>query len=371
MEWLVFHLECVVEISLDKSTGMAKSIAVWLSSVIGKDRAILAVIVSCAALTYGGISLFVVVFAIYPLALNLFREANISRKILPGVIALGALTFTMTAIPGTPQIQNLIPMEHFHTPPTAAPIMGISAALTMFILGYLYPKHRAEKLAAKGEVFVEPVGEHESEKSEKLPSPLVSALPMIFVIVAFNAFGLPIIPALLGAILIILATNYIKYKDFIKAINAGAGGSLIAIMNTSAAVGFGSVVQAVPAFGALADMLFNIPGSPLISVSVAVTLLAGATGSASGGMGIALSALGEQYYQLAIQTGISPEAFHRVASIASGGLDTLPHNGAVLTVFAITGMTHKDSYREVGMVACVIPIVALAVAILLGSLGIY
>ncbi|MCL2852481.1 MAG: GntP family permease [Defluviitaleaceae bacterium] len=352
-------------------TGMAKSIAIKLSSLIGKERAILAVIVSCAVLTYGGISLFVVVFAIYPLALNLFREANISRKIMPATIAVGAFTFTMTALPGTPQIQNLIPMDHFNTTAMAAPIMGIVAAIIIAVLAYQYLIYRQKQLTAAGEVFVEPAEKQDSGENENLPNPYLSLIPLITVIVTFNAFNFHIITALVLAILIILVMNTSKHKEFIKSINAGATGSLIAIMNTSAAVGFGAVVQSVPAFDDLAYMLFNIPGTPLISCAIAVTALAGATGSASGGMGIALAALGEQYYQMAIQTGISPEAFHRVSSLASGGLDTLPHNGAVLTVFAITGMTHKESYKDIFMAAVIVPVIAIAVVIALASFGIY
>jgi H+/gluconate symporter-like permease len=146
---------------------------------------------------------------------------------------------------------------------------------------------------------------------------------------------------------------------------------MTAIINTSAAVGFGAVVRAVPGFQSLTDLVMGIKGSPLISEAVAVNLLAGATGSASGGMGIALAALGEKYYQLALETGISPEAFHRVASLASGGLDTLPHNGAVLTLLAITGLTHKDSYIDIAVTSLVLPILSSIPAIILASLGIY
>jgi len=361
-------------------TGMAKSIAIKLSSLIGKERAILAVIVSCAVLTYGGISLFVVVFAVYPLALNLFREANISRKILPAVIAVGAFTFTMTAVPGTPQIQNIIPTQFFHTDAMAAPIMGIVASIIIVVLSYLYLIHRQKQMAAAGEVFIEPAEKQETTSGEKLPSPLLSIVPLITVILTFNLLtrivegmtaARAIIPALALAIVLILLFSLSKRKEFVKSINAGATGSLIAIMNTSAAVGFGAVVQNMDAFQGLADIMFNIPGTPLISCAIAVTALAGVTGSASGGMAIALQALGEQFYQLAHQTGISPEAFHRVAAIASGGLDTLPHNGAVLTVFAITGMTHKESYKDIFLAAVLVPIIALAVVIGLASLGIY
>jgi len=317
---------------------------------------------------------------VYPLALNLFREANISRKILPAVIAVGAFTFTMTAVPGTPQIQNIIPTQFFHTDAMAAPIMGIVASIIIVVLSYLYLIHRQKQMAAAGEVFIEPAEKQETTSGEKLPSPLLSIVPLITVILTFNLLtrivegmtaARAIIPALALAIVLILLFSLSKRKEFVKSINAGATGSLIAIMNTSAAVGFGAVVQNMDAFQGLADIMFNIPGTPLISCAIAVTALAGVTGSASGGMAIALQALGEQFYQLAHQTGISPEAFHRVAAIASGGLDTLPHNGAVLTVFAITGMTHKESYKDIFLAAVLVPIIALAVVIGLASLGIY
>ncbi len=354
-------------------TGAARSIAHWLTKIIGAKRAILGVILGCAVLTYGGISLFVVVFAMYPLALALFREANISRKLIPGCIALGSFTFTMTAVPGTPQIQNLIPMEYFHTTPTAAPIMGIVAALFMFILGYLYLSWREKKLRANGEVFTEPKVKNEEMvlSDEELPNPFLSILPLVSVIVTLNVLKWDIIVALLSGIVLTMILNYKQYKGFTKSINNGASGSIIAIINTSAAVGFGSVVKAVPGFQTLTDAVLNIKGSPLISEAVAVNLLAGATGSASGGMGIALAALGEKYYQIALERGISPEAFHRIASLASGGLDTLPHNGAVLTLLAVTGMTHKESYIDICVTSLILPVLSSIPAIILASFGIY
>jgi H+/gluconate symporter-like permease len=145
----------------------------------------------------------------------------------------------------------------------------------------------------------------------------------------------------------------------------------LAIINTSAAVGFGAVVRAVPGFATLKDFVLGIEGNPLIAESVAVNILAGATGSASGGMGIALEALGANFVALSESSGIPLEAFHRVASISSGGLDTLPHNGAVLTLLAVTAMTHKDSYIDIFMVATLIPIASVIVAIIMASFGIY
>lgn len=356
---------------LMEDTGMARSVAVAMTRLIGTKRAILGVFISAAVLTYGGVSLFVVVFAVYPLALTLFKEANIPRRLIPGTVALGAFTFTMTAIPGTPQIQNLIPMEYFHTTATAAPIMGIVAALIMGGGGYFYLRWREKKLKANGEVYTEPKDNKIVNTEGDTPLFWLSLLPLLTVLVTLNILKWDIILALIAGIALILLLNIHKFKGFVKAINEGAIGSMTAIINTSAAVGFGSVVRAVPGFERLTEVLMGIKGNPLISEAIAVNVLAGATGSASGGMGIALEALGSKYYEIAQTSGIDPEQFHRIASLASGGLDTLPHNGAVLTLFAITGMTHKDSYLDIFVVAVLIPVISVIVAILLASIGIY
>ncbi|MEI3604169.1 GntP family permease [Pseudogracilibacillus sp. SE30717A] len=356
---------------LMEDTGMARSVAVAMTRLIGTKRAILGVFISAAVLTYGGVSLFVVVFAVYPLALTLFKEADIPRRLIPGTVALGAFTFTMTAIPGTPQIQNLIPMEYFHTTATAAPIMGIVAGLIMGGGGYYYLRWREKKLKANGEVYTEPKDSKIVNVEGSAPSFLLSLLPLLTVLVTLNLLKWDIILSLIAGIVLILLLNIHKFKRFVKAINEGAIGSMTAIINTSAAVGFGSVVKAVPGFEKLTEMLMGIKGNPLISEAIAVNVLAGSTGSASGGMGIALEALGSKYYEIAQSSGIDPEQFHRIASLASGGLDTLPHNGAVLTLFAITGMTHKDSYLDIFIVAVLIPIISVVVAILLASIGIY
>ncbi len=354
-------------------TGSARSIAVLLTNIFGPKRAILGVIIGCAVLTYGGISLFVVVFAMYPLALALFREANISRKLIPGSIALGSFTFTMTALPGTPQIQNLIPIEYFNTPPTAAPVMGLTAAVFMFSLGYTYLLWRQKKLTVRGEIFTEPEAKITGKQAEvkDLPNPFISLLPLFSVIITLNLLKWDIITSLISGIILTMILNFKKYKGFTKTFSDGATGSVMAVINTSAAVGFGTVVKAVPGFQTLTELVMGIKGSPLISEAVAVNILSGATGSASGGMGIALEALGSQYSQMAAESGINPEALHRIASLASGGLDTLPHNGAVITLLIITGLSHKDSYLEIFITSMLLPVLSSIPAIILASFGIY
>ncbi|HBH13420.1 MAG TPA: transporter [Clostridiales bacterium] len=366
----VFMLGAVFGKVMDDS-GAAKAVAHGVTNLIGSKFAILAVVLACAVLTYGGISLFVVVFAIYPLALALFREANITRKLIPGAIALGAFTFTMTAMPGTPQIQNLIPIQYFGTTPTAAPIMGIVGAIIMLGGGMAWLTYREKKYAAAGVQFVELENKGVEVDVASLPNAWLSAVPLVAVIATLNLFKLNIIVALLIGIILAIVLNFKRLPELVKTMNAGAAGSVIAIINTSAAVGFGTVVRAVPGFQTLTDLVLGIKGNPLISEAVAVNILAGATGSASGGMGIALAALGEKYVELSASSGIPLEAFHRIASLSSGGLDTLPHNGAVLTLLAVTLMTHKDSYKDIFMVATLIPVIAVIAGIILASIGLY
>ncbi len=354
-------------------TGGAKAIAVFLTKKIGKQRAILAVLIGCVVLGYGGVSVFVIAFAMYPLALAVFREANITRKLIPGTLACGMFTIAMTSMPGTPQIQNLIPMQYFGTDAMAAPILGLIATLIMGVGGYWYLMRRAKYYAAKGEFFTEPTGAAAVAAIDEsnLPNPWLSLIPLLVVVVVLNVFKQHIVTSLVSGVVLAIILNLPRLKGkVVKVINDGASNSVLAIINTSAAVGFGAVVKAVPGFAILTDAVLAINVTPLISLAIAVTLMAGATGSASGGMGIALEALGAKYMEIAASTGISPAAFHRVASVASGGLDSLPHNGAIITVLSICGMTHKDSYWEMCVTTVLIPVIATVVISLIGAMGI-
>ena len=356
-------------------TGAAESIAHFLAKKIGYKRAIIAVVVICGVLTYGGVSLFVVVFVMYPMGLALFREANLPRKMLPGSIALGAFAFTMTAFPGTPQLTNVIPATYFGTGPMRAPVIGIICGVLMFILGILWLQYRTKKLQAAGEVFDEPEGETTAGVSnpEDLPKWYLAIIPPLLIIILFNAVKLNIVVALLVGVLagIIIFIRRLKtFGNVIKTLNDGASGSMLAILNTAAGVGFGGVIKAVPGFEQLKTLVTGIDASPLISEAIAINVLAGATGSSSGGVSIVLEALGPQFIELAKQSGIALEVFSRVASISAGGLDTLPQCGAVLTVLAVTKLTHKDSYIDIFMCCTIIPISATILAIILGTLGV-
>jgi len=373
---------------LMEDTGLAKGIAHAIMKSLGKERAILAVVLAGACLTYGGVSLFVVVFAVYPFASALFKQADIPKRLLPATIALGAFTATMDCLPGTPQIQNLIPTNFFGTNIYAAPILGLIGGIAIFSLGILWLEHRRKTAFVAGEGYgPHTLNEPELKEDIHLPSWQLSVLPLLTVLVVnyvmtqvfvwdpnmlapFQAMKLPLtapavknvisiwalIIALISGILLAVALGYKNLGNgaLAKSLNAGAIGSLLAIMNTASEVGYGNVIASLTGFKSISAVLMGIKvgGSPLVSEAITVNVLAGVTGSASGGMSIALDLMAKDWIAWANTIGMSPEILHRVASMASGGMDTLPHNGAVITLLAVCGMTHKDSYGDIFVLTC-------------------
>jgi len=379
----------VIELS-----GFSRSIVASVIRVVGAKRAMLSIVLVCAVLTYGGVSLFVVVFAVYPFAAEMFRQGDIPKRLIPGTIALGAFSFTMDSLPGTPQIQNIIPTTFFHTTSWAAPWLGTAGALFITFVGMAYLESRRRAAARAGHGYdhglSKLVNEPETMEGGKLAHPLIALSPLVLVgvmnllftrwiptwygkVVTVALPGLPkpltveadkltaiwaVEAALLIGIIVVLVFGFRAVKGrFADGSKAAVSGALLAAMNTASEYGFGGVIAALPGFLVLADGLRAIP-NPLVNEAVTVSTLAGITGSASGGMSIALAAMADQFVQAAQATGIPMEVLHRVAAMASGGMDTLPHNGAVITLLAVTGLTHREAYRDV---FCVTIIKTLAV----------
>lgn len=379
-------------------SGAASSIAHWFMRILGPKHAILTVVLACGALTYGGVSLFVVAFAIYPIAKVMFYKAGIPKRIIPGAIALGAFTFTMTALPGTPAIQNAIPIPYYQTNVFAAPGLGIVGALVMFLFGWLWLASRANKAIARGEGYGNHNDDVEHENVEEHDAmPVFLAFTPLILVIALNALLTYVIfpnadlsavtakfPSLVPAKniglwsiiisliisclwLIVIAWN--RWKSLADTINKGSLGSMLPAFNTASEVGYGAVIASLAGFAVLKDFVLGVaPGNPLISEAVAMSALAGITGSSSGGLSIALQTLGADYLRLAVEHGISPELLHRVAVIAAGGFDTLPHCGAVITLLSICGLNHRQSYMNIAMVTIAGPVLAVATVILLGTM---
>lgn len=393
---------------LMESTGYALALANAITEKLGAPRALLAVVLACALLTYGGVSLFVVAFMMFPIGKSLFERAHISNNLLPGAIALGAFTFTMTALPGTPSVQNSIPSPFFGTDAFAAPGLGIIGSLLMASLGIWWltrqskrPEHRIQAATT----------DSTPPALTDAPPPLVTsvtpairfttALFPILLMAGTNllmakwwfpgwqpeflknaGYGLSsltsvaglwaIISALSFGVLYLYAVQVLRSRTFTQAndaLNEGAKGSMLPILNTASEVGYGSVIAGLSGFFLIREFVLSIaPGNPLVSEAVAVNVLAGITGSASGGMSIALQTLGADYLARAVELGISPELLHRIAVMASGCMDTLPHNGAVITLLGICQLTHRQAYSHVAMVTLVFPLLTLGVVLMLATI---
>ena len=387
----------VIELS-----GFSKSIVSSIIRLVGRDRAMLSIVLVCAVLTYGGVSLFVVVFAVYPFAAEMFKQSNIPKRLIPGTIALGAFTFTMDALPGTPQIQNIIPTTFFNTTTWAAPWLGVIGSIFILICGMAYLSWRRKQAFAAGEGYgTGHINEPELFEKERLPHPLLAITPLILVGI-LNKYFTVAIPAYFGSsftvaivahpltvdvsklvaiwaveaallvgILVVMAFAYKQVLEkFAEGSKAAIAGALLASMNTASEYGFGGIIAALPGFAVVSDALKSIP-NPLVNEAIAVTVLAGITGSASGGMSIALATMSDLFIQAANAANIPLEVLHRVASMASGGMDTLPHNGAVITLLAVTGLTHKTSYRDIFIVTLIKSLAVFVVISVYYVFGIY
>ena len=371
---------------LIEMSGFAQSIVSAAIRTIGRDRAILSIAIVGALLTYGGVSLFVCVFALYPFAVEMFRSLDIPKRLIPATIIFGTATFTMDALPGTPQIQNIIPTSFFNTTTYAAPTLGIIGAIFIFAAGLTFLNWRRKTLQAQGEGYgIGHTNEPEQVAPASLPNPILSICPLLLVGVVnlffthflptlfpavvevqLNSISKPVIQKLssvkgiwsveialvVGILFVVIAAFPTLKAKFAEGSKAAVGGALLATMNTASEYGFGSVIAALPGFVVIRDSLSAIP-NPLLNEAITVNVLAGITGSASGGMSIALAAMSEQFIAAANAAGIPLEVLHRVASMASGGMDTLPHNGVIITILAICGLTHRQSYPDIFAITCI------------------
>ena len=405
---------------LMEDSGSVSAIAQFMSERLGPARAILTVVLAGALVTYGGVSLFVAFFVLVPMAQALFRTAGLPNRLIPATIALGTSTFTMSALPGTPAIQNAIPIPFFGTTPLAAPGLGIIASAIMLAFG-LWWLGRAAAAHRNGEGYAQAVSAaldqavedetvrqrattahefdprevHHGHPSRAAPPISLAALPLLVVVVVNVLMTLVILPrldvsflakeefgatslsavagiwsvvtALIAAIVTVVVMNWRRLPGLRETVDSGANASVLPVLSVASLVGFGAVVAAVPAFAIVRNWVLSIEGGPLVSLAVATNLLAALTGSASGGLTIALEALGGTYMRLAAEHGLDPALLHRIAVLSAGTLDSLPQNGAVVTLLAVCGSTHRESYFDIVMAAIVGPIVALAAVIALGS----
>ena len=400
------------------------SIARGLTERLGAQRTMLAVVLASAIVTYGGVSVFVAFFVLVPMADQMFQAANLPRRLMPAAIGLGAFTFTMSVMPGTPSVNNAIPMPYFGTTTFAAPGLSLlaSAVILAFGLWWLGRAEAAARQAGEGYKAREghggawgggpavdektrvqatvaghfdPAELTSSKPSDSEPPFLLAGLPLAVVIVVNFLLSLVILPRLdfsflaearwggttIGAVagiwsvavalaagcLTVVLVNYRRLPALRATLDAGANASVLPILTVASLVGFGAVVAALPAFTMVRDAVLSIQGGPLITLTVAMNALAALTGTASGGMAIALNALGDNFMTLAKEYHVNPELMHRITTLSAGTLDALPHNGTVLMLLGISGLTHRESYLDMVMTVIVSCILALVAVLILGS----
>jgi H+/gluconate symporter-like permease len=407
---------------LMEDSGSVSAIADFMTKQLGRRRAILAVVLAGALVTYGGVSLFVAMFVLAPMAQELFRSAGVPRRLIPAAIILGTSTFTMSALPGSPSIPNAIPMPYFGTTLFAAPGLGIIAAVVMFAFGMWWLNREEARGRSIGEGFGEgsPASADQLASDEKLreratmarefdpaeltrgrstanpPSVAVAVLPLVLVVLVNLAMSLVVLPrldasflseerwggtslsgvagvwaivtALTCSIGAAIAINYRRLPTLRETMDAGANAAVLPCVTVASMVGFGAVIAALPAFGAVRDWVLGIGGGPLVSLAVATNVLAALTGSASGGLTIALDALADTYLARASAAGLDPGLLHRVAVIGAGTLDILPHSGAVVTLLGICGSNHSEGYRDLAIAGIASAALSLVAVMVLGTM---
>ena len=379
-DWFLMFLLGAIFGEVMGASGAAASVAHWIVEKIGIRHAVAAVVLACAVLTYGGVSVFIVAFSVYSLAVSLFREANLPRRFIPAALCFGSVTFTMTSA-GSPEIQNLIPMQYLGTTAYAGWQVSLVVAILMAALGFVWLQYMVRRAVARGESFEGRDTDDAIKEGRVLPNPLLCLLPLVVVLGMFMVFQYPrqlgplsailpaqsldkwaLVVALGSGTLVALLVGFASRARMPGAFSRGATGAVVAITNTCAVVGFGAVAQLSPAFQQALEAVQNLPGNPLIGAAIAVTVIAGLTGSASGGQSIALPLIAPHY----LGAGADPSELHRTVAIASGALDSLPHNGYVVTTIrAVCGETHKDAYNAVGALTVIVPGIGLVVALAL------
>lgn len=375
---------------LMSDTGCANAIADFFIRIFGEKSVVLVISVTTALLVYGGVTAMVVAFTVFPLGVSLCRKANITKKLLPAFIQLGQATFALTALPGTPQLNNIIPTVYLGTTSTAAPVLGLIATAIMFGLGYWYLTAEVKKSRARGEGFDEASlrpGSVSELSGDQLPGTLAAFMPIILLIalymtferVSFGGYSLksanayaPVCTAMIAAIIYLLVLGAVrKQKDaVIDSVKRGASEWIGPLLGFSIVVGFGRVIANTAGYVRLVDAVTGLQMSPYLSAALSVTLLAGVTGSASGGINIALNS--EKLvssWTSQLNTPAQLGALHRIISVSSCGLDSLPYCGGILATLDVCQESHATSYKYIFVITVIFTLIAAAVLVLLASMG--
>lgn len=363
--FMLFTTGTVFAAIMDGS-GAAAAFAKMIYSKVGGRGSIYGCMFAVLVLGYIGVNGWALMFIAYPIFLCVFKQENLPRWLIPGVIYT-AQAFNSSMFPGSPQILNVLPTQYLGTDTMAASALGISTGIFTGILcvAYLEYEFRKAKKNNDGFVITEDIAEKMKAFEEmEIVKPWRSVVPMLVLFVLLNAFHIDVNISIIIASFVCVILYWDTTPKKLNIMDDGVKRASMVIVNTAAVVGFGYVVKSTVGFQNLIDMLANLGGNPLISFASATTLIAGATGSGSGGIGIAMEVFAQKYIEL----GVNPEVLHRVAAIACNGLDTLPHNSMVITCLMACGMSHKESYKPIFITSVCFTLLGLAFAVAFGIL---
>lgn len=352
---------------LMEESGSAVAVGYKLIDWFGKNQVMLVCFVATCLLTYGGISLFVAIFAMAPIMILLFKEADLPKRLTMAPFIAGSCTLTCTALPGTPSITNVIPANYFGTGLTAAPVLSIISSAMLFGFCFAYMKWEEHRCRVRGEHFSFGPGDdpakYNVDRSELPPAwkafcPLLSLILIIIIGGRFvSDSNMLVVVAMLIASVMVLVFNWGRLGNKKVIINNGLAGAITAIAGPCAVVAFGTLVKATPAFQTILTWLLGLEMNPYLTGILSVSVISGVTGSSSGGMTITLDSVGP--YLMA--SGCNLSILHRLMSLAAGTLDSLPHASGYFLMFGHMGLTHKDSYKYAGITSVVIPIIVLLI----------
>ena len=356
-----------------KDSGAAETMAQHIFRIMGEKYAAVAVFLTASLLGYGGIVSFVMIFALLPIGRLIFKKAGLPELLLPACIAGGISGFAVMA-PGSPQVQNIIPMEYLGTGAMAGALIGFSATAvsTLFIIFYL--NYRTKKIRAAaadtGVSNTEETGITDSNISGKSEAPaqrspgiIIAPLPLISVIILLAGFQAPPVLALLTGTLLAVCLFYRYLPSFIETINGGTRDAAVPLLYAASAIGFGLALRSFPALLEFTGNILNSSLNPYFIAALITNLSSAAMGSAAGGILVTISFMGNDFI-----SNLDPSILHRILTMSSSVLDTMPHNNVYLAMLLLAGLSIRDTFKDYFVTTVIAPLAGLITAFAILSL---
>lgn len=364
--FMVFVTNAVFGKIMEESL-LASAFAKMIGKAFGDRNAVFGAMLATALLSFGGVSVFVIVFTVYPIFLATFQKADLPGKFIPACIMSSSCTFALSMMPGGAQLNNIIPTQYLGTTPLAAPVVSIACSVFAILFLLIYFHHEFEKARRNGQHFVadDKIMKRISRFQEDAGIiPWFSALPMILIIILINGFGIDLSYAVLAGAVLAMIIGYRNLRDKLMTINESAKVVGPAMVTTAVSVGFGGAVLSCPGAAIILNAIAALPINPIVSLSVAAGFAGGMTGNGGGGTDIAMSLLSSSYLIM----GVHPEIMHRIVAIATAGFSCLPHNGMQLTIMDTCGYTAKQCYKYIFISTVLCSICSLILSNILGCI---